>query len=146
MDCNPPGSSVHGVSQARVLEWIAVSFSRGSSRPRDQARSPTLKADSSLSEPQRSLEGYLPPLEIRKEHREDVKMQRKASDVHTPTASCTHSRPANIPEGHLRERPAQALPAALLVKVHVLPSMNPSISRCSLLGTLQSSTDLDLTV
>ena len=83
MDCNPPGSSVHGVSQARVLEWIAISFSRGSSRPRDQARSPTLKADSSLSEPQRSLEGYLPPLEIRKEHREDVKMQRKASDVHT---------------------------------------------------------------
>ena len=35
MDCSPPGSSVHGISQARVLEWIAVSFSRGSSQPRD---------------------------------------------------------------------------------------------------------------
>ena len=35
MDCNPPGSSVHGIFQARVLEWIAISFSRGSSQPRD---------------------------------------------------------------------------------------------------------------
>ena len=32
---SPPGSSVHGVFQARVLEWVAVPFSRGSSRPRD---------------------------------------------------------------------------------------------------------------
>ena len=30
-DCSPPGSSVNGISQARVLEWIAISFSRGSS-------------------------------------------------------------------------------------------------------------------
>ena len=34
MDCSLPGFSVHGVSQARVLEWVAISFSRGSSRPR----------------------------------------------------------------------------------------------------------------
>ena len=27
MDCNPPGSSVHGISQARILEWVAISFS-----------------------------------------------------------------------------------------------------------------------
>ena len=33
MDCSPPGSSVHGILQARILEWIAISFSRGSSRP-----------------------------------------------------------------------------------------------------------------
>ena len=38
MDCSPPGPSVHGVFQARVLEWVAISFSRGSSRPRDQTR------------------------------------------------------------------------------------------------------------
>ena len=31
MDCSPPGSSVHGIFQARILEWIAISFSRGSS-------------------------------------------------------------------------------------------------------------------
>ena len=36
MDCSPPGSSVHGIFQARVLEWAAISFSRGSSQPRDQ--------------------------------------------------------------------------------------------------------------
>ena len=33
-----PGSSVHGILQARVLEWVAISFSRGSSQPRDQAQ------------------------------------------------------------------------------------------------------------
>ena len=36
MDCRLPGSSVHEIFQARVLEWVATSFSRGSSRPRDQ--------------------------------------------------------------------------------------------------------------
>ena len=38
MDCNPPGSSVHGISQARILECVAISFSRGSSQPRDWTR------------------------------------------------------------------------------------------------------------
>jgi len=33
---SPPGSSVHGILQARILEWVAIPFSRGSSRPRDQ--------------------------------------------------------------------------------------------------------------
>ena len=32
--CNPPGSCVHGIFQARILEWVAISFSRGSSHPR----------------------------------------------------------------------------------------------------------------
>ena len=35
MDSSPPGSSVHGISQARRLEWVVISFSRGSSPPRD---------------------------------------------------------------------------------------------------------------
>ena len=35
MDCSRPGSSVLGISQARILEWVAISFSRGSSWPRD---------------------------------------------------------------------------------------------------------------
>ena len=42
MDGSPPGSSVHGILQARILEWVAIPFSRGSSQP----RSPTLQADS----------------------------------------------------------------------------------------------------
>ena len=38
MDCSPPGSSVHGIFQARVLEWDAIAFSRGSSWLRDQTQ------------------------------------------------------------------------------------------------------------
>ena len=38
MDCSPPGSSVHRILQARILEWVAIPFSRGSSRPRDWTR------------------------------------------------------------------------------------------------------------
>ena len=36
MDCSPPGSSVHGISRARILEQVAISFSRESSQARDQ--------------------------------------------------------------------------------------------------------------
>ena len=36
--CSPPGSSVHGIHQVRILEWIAISFSRGPSQPRDQTQ------------------------------------------------------------------------------------------------------------
>ena len=38
MDCSLPGSSVHGILQARILEWAAMPFFRGSSQARDQAR------------------------------------------------------------------------------------------------------------
>ena len=47
MDYNPPGSSVHGISQARILEWVAIFFSRGSSRP----KSPTLAGRFFTTEP-----------------------------------------------------------------------------------------------
>ena len=50
MDTSPPGSSVHGILQAKILEWVAISFSRGSSPPRDQTQSLTLQADSLPSE------------------------------------------------------------------------------------------------
>ena len=36
LDCVLPGSSVHGILRARILEWVAISYSRGSSQPRDQ--------------------------------------------------------------------------------------------------------------
>ena len=42
MDCSLPGSSLHGIFQARILEWVAISFSRGSSRPRIEPGSTTL--------------------------------------------------------------------------------------------------------
>ena len=37
-DCSSPGSSIHGILQARILEWVAIPFSRGSSQPRDWNR------------------------------------------------------------------------------------------------------------
>ena len=51
MDCSLPGSSVHGIFQARVLEWVATSFSRGSSRSSIEPGSPALQTDTLLSEP-----------------------------------------------------------------------------------------------
>ena len=41
MDCSPPGSSVHGILQAGILEWVAISFSRGSSQSGIELVSPT---------------------------------------------------------------------------------------------------------
>ena len=58
MDCNPPGSSVHGICQARILEWVAISFSRGSSQPKDRTHiscvSPALPVDPLPLSPQGS--------------------------------------------------------------------------------------------
>ena len=50
MDCSPPGSSVCRISQARVLGRVAILFSRGSSDPGIDPRSPTLQGDSLLPE------------------------------------------------------------------------------------------------
>ena len=46
MDCSPPGSSVHGILQARILEKVAVPFSWGSPRPRDGPQVSCLGVDS----------------------------------------------------------------------------------------------------
>ena len=51
MDCSPPGSSVHGLLQAKILECVAMPSSRGSSQPGIKPRFPTLQADSIPSEP-----------------------------------------------------------------------------------------------
>ena len=51
MDCSLPGSSAHGILQARIPEWVAISFSRDLSDPGIKPRSPALQADSLLSEP-----------------------------------------------------------------------------------------------
>ena len=55
MDCSPPGFSVHGILQARILEWVAISFSRGSSYLGMEPGSPALQADSLPFELQESL-------------------------------------------------------------------------------------------
>ena len=46
VDCSPSGPSVHGIPQARILEWVAISFSKGSSQPRNWTRTLALQADS----------------------------------------------------------------------------------------------------
>ena len=52
MDCSPPGSSVHGILQVRMLEWVAPSFFPGDlSDPGIEPRCPALQADSLLSKP-----------------------------------------------------------------------------------------------
>ena len=61
MDCSLQGSSVHGIFQARVLEWVAISFSRGCSRSRDWTRVFCIATDALPSEPsgKRSRYSYL---------------------------------------------------------------------------------------
>ena len=51
IDCGPPGSSVHGILQARTLDWVAISFSRDLPTPGIELRSPALQADTLPSEP-----------------------------------------------------------------------------------------------
>ena len=51
MDCSLPGSSVHGILQARILEWVAIPFSGDLPNLGIEPRSPALQADSFLSEP-----------------------------------------------------------------------------------------------
>ena len=46
LDCSLPGTFVHGISQVRILEWVAMPFSRGSSQPGIKPRSPALQGDS----------------------------------------------------------------------------------------------------
>ena len=50
-DYSPPGSSFYRILQTRILEWVAMPFSRGSARCKDKPGSPVLQADSLLSEP-----------------------------------------------------------------------------------------------
>ena len=61
IDYSPPGSSVHGIRQARILEWVSISFRRGSSDPGIKPRSPALQADSLLTEP---IPIYIPSTQI----------------------------------------------------------------------------------
>ena len=65
MDCSLPGSSVHGILQARILERVAISSSGGSSQPGIEPRSPTLQVDSLPAEPPgKSIEELGQPLNL----------------------------------------------------------------------------------
>ena len=58
MVCSLSGSSVYGILQEIILEWVAFPISRGSSQPGIEPRSPALQADSSLSEPPGNPNNY----------------------------------------------------------------------------------------
>jgi len=58
MVCSPPGSSIHGILQARILEWVGIPFSKGTFlNQRSNLGSLAFQADSLLSEPQGSPKG-----------------------------------------------------------------------------------------
>ena len=77
MDCSPPGSSVHGILQARILEWVTMPSSRGSSQFSDQTR---VSYVSPLAPPGRPPAVYLEPvLNIEK---------RKFSEIVYTTGNC----------------------------------------------------------
>ena len=59
MDCSPAGSSVHVILQARLLQWVIMPSSRGSSQPWDQTHVSCTAADSLLSEPPGKSQDYL---------------------------------------------------------------------------------------
>ena len=65
MDYSWPGSSVHEIFQIRILEWVAMPFSRGSPQPRDQTQSLALQADSLPSEPPMCLKKVKLPSRVR---------------------------------------------------------------------------------
>ena len=82
MDCSPPGSSVHRILQARIQEWVALPFSRGSSQP----RSPALWADFFPVEPQRK------PLGPEAEPKPDVRLStHRPRPVRPPSFVVTRS-------------------------------------------------------
>ena len=71
MDCSPPVSSAHGILQARIWEWVVISFSRGSSRPRDwtcvsriEPVSPALTGGFFATAPPRKPEVIVIPIKI----------------------------------------------------------------------------------
>ena len=64
MDCSTPGSSVHGISQARILEWVAISFSREFSQLRDWIPISCTAGGFFTTEPQRSPRGRRKPCNI----------------------------------------------------------------------------------
>ena len=59
MDYNLPGSSVHEISQTRMLDWVAITFSRGSSQPRDETRISCIAGGIFTTEPPGKLKSRL---------------------------------------------------------------------------------------
>ena len=110
MDCSLPGSSVHGISQARILKWIATFFSRGSSQPTDGTCISWITGRLFTTEPPRKLRPYI---KCKRNKDEDV----MSWALREPTASWLRGR------GDIKQ-------ATLLQTLyHILPNLQ---SLCSI--------------
>ena len=89
--CDPMDFTGHGILQARILEWVAFSFSRESSQPRDliQSRSPTLRADCLLTEPQGK------PFVTERQEYMHCRLFTSVSDLYLLDASSSSPHPHN---------------------------------------------------
>ena len=94
MDCSLPGSSVHGISQARILEWVAISSSKGSSCPGIKPGSPALQMDSFPIEPPAELcnhiQIYSAPLGSRGSQVDQCTPLPKTSFLGSLSLACLH--------------------------------------------------------
>ena len=82
MDCNRPGSSAHGILQARTLEWVAISYSGGSSQSRDRTRVSCLVGRLFSTEPP----GKLPKINIKRNNSKGKVFKGESATALT----CTH--------------------------------------------------------
>ena len=105
---NQPGSSVHGILQGRILEWVAISFSRGSHRPRDQTRVFYIyfhwQAGSLLLVPPGKPRNQVCPVAKVSPQWELVAMSRENSATATIPVGSWSSSSANCPEATLVNR------------------------------------------
>ena len=102
MDCSPPGSSVHGILQARTLECVAISFSRGSSQARNGTRISCISRWDSLPlNHQGSLEGEV-SLTVKNTHSADkpadrwVSLKKGRDHILPPPAFICQGRNHNV--------------------------------------------------
>ena len=79
MDCSLSGSSLHGILQARILEWDAIFFFRGSSLPRSRSASPALAGGFFTTEPPGRTEVHMGGL-VRKHSRPEVMTALRKAD------------------------------------------------------------------
>ena len=102
VDCSPPASSVHGISQAKILEWVTISFCRGSSWPRNWTQSPALAGRFSTTEPPRkpriwsrkNIICFIELLAQKKLHRVAFRVPLKENKF----AKCSHTHHSSGPE------------------------------------------------
>ena len=115
LDCSPPGSSVCGLSQARTLEWVAVSFSGGSSRPRDRTYiscvGRRILYPITLSSPcihfPPVAEGRTPPTSVSREAWRGLPAPQSPA-AHVPRHPCAHvHRSFSLCKAYLRQGMAQ---------------------------------------